>query len=56
MTGPTTAISVLIADDQAMVRAGRPIPEALAHLGEKGTARQEAAAVLERTGSTLVSR
>ncbi|MBN9376334.1 MAG: lipoyl synthase, partial [Cellulomonas sp.] len=41
---------------QAMVRAGRPIPPALAHLGEKGTARQEAAAILERTGSTLVAR
>ena len=41
---------------QAMVRAGRPIPPALAHLGEKGTARQEAAAILERTGSTLLAR
>jgi len=41
---------------QAMTRAGRPIPAALAHLAEKGTARQEAAAVLERTGSTLAAR
>ena len=41
---------------QAMARAGRPIPEPLRHLATPGTARQEAAAVLARTGSTLLPR
>ena len=33
---------------QAMRRRGLPIPEALAHLGEPTTARQEAASLLAR--------
>ncbi len=41
---------------QAMSRVGRPIPPALAHLAEPGTARQEAAAILARGGSTPASR
>ena len=31
---------------QAMAKAGRPVPEALAHLTESGPARQEASALL----------
>ena len=33
---------------QAMRRYGRPIPDALAHLGEPTTSRQEAASLLAR--------
>ena len=36
---------------QAMAHHGRPIPEAMAHLADEGTASQEASAVLERFGS-----
>jgi lipoic acid synthetase len=43
---------------QAMVRAGRQIPDALAHLAQPGTARQEAAAVLAHAApsSALATR
>ncbi len=41
---------------QAMARAGREIPAALAHLAEPGTARQEAASLLARHGQAPAPR
>lgn len=41
---------------QAMTRAGRAIPATLAHLAQPGTARQEAAALLDRHGETHAAR
>ena len=41
---------------QAMTRAGRAIPATLAHLAQPGTARQEAAALLDRHGETPAAR
>jgi len=41
---------------QAMARKGREVPPALAHLAQPGTARQEAASILERAGSAPAPR